>query len=123
MNTEIKSLWVEALRSGEYRQAQGKLRKDEGYCCLGVLCEIAVIKGIISSERTYRYHDPEFVWSYGKDKDWYSLPVEVKDWADVRDDLIPDEDCDLVDAIDHLIGLNDTGSTFSEIADLIEEHL
>jgi hypothetical protein len=45
MNPEIKAKWVEALRSGEYRQARRRLRLDDSagpsYCCLGVLCELA----------------------------------------------------------------------------------
>ena len=35
---EIKELhkkWVEALRSGEYKQTQSKLHNEEGFCCLG----------------------------------------------------------------------------------------
>ena len=33
--------WVEALRSGKYRQACGVLRAESGaFCCLGVLREI-----------------------------------------------------------------------------------
>src|SRR5689334_15838538 len=42
MNTRIKKLWLKALRSGEYKQTTGTLRRrsTEGeytYCCLGVL--------------------------------------------------------------------------------------
>lgn len=35
---EFKTKWLVALRSGEYRQAQGYLYNPEsgGYCCLGV---------------------------------------------------------------------------------------
>lgn len=32
--------WVEALRSGVYAQATGKLRDGGGYCCLGVACDV-----------------------------------------------------------------------------------
>ena len=46
MNQEIKKLWLEALRSGDYKQARGTLRRQYGdnphHCCLGVLCEIVV---------------------------------------------------------------------------------
>lgn len=31
--------WVEALRSGRYKQKQGHLYRDGGYCCLGVLAK------------------------------------------------------------------------------------
>jgi hypothetical protein len=44
MNAEIKQQWVVALRSGQYKQGRGKLRRQtpEGdrYCCLGVLCDL-----------------------------------------------------------------------------------
>lgn len=29
-------VWVQALRSGKYRQTQGRLKDDKGYCGLGV---------------------------------------------------------------------------------------
>lgn len=40
MKKEIADRWVTALRSGEYKQIRGRLKKDNGYCCLGVLCEV-----------------------------------------------------------------------------------
>ena len=34
---DFKKRWVEALRSGEYKQCRGKLHGDDGgHCCLGV---------------------------------------------------------------------------------------
>jgi hypothetical protein len=33
-------LWVEALRSGNYAQTMHKLRDDDGFCCLGVMCDV-----------------------------------------------------------------------------------
>ena len=32
--------WLDALRSGKYRQASESLRTNEGYCCLGVACDV-----------------------------------------------------------------------------------
>lgn len=37
---EFKRLWIEALHSGKYQQAYGKLRRNDGFCCLGVACDI-----------------------------------------------------------------------------------
>jgi hypothetical protein len=37
--------WIEALRSGKYQQARKRLRTDVGFCCLGVICEMAVAEG------------------------------------------------------------------------------
>lgn len=41
MDNELKSQWVAALRSGKYKQTQGTLKDSTGFCCLGVLREIA----------------------------------------------------------------------------------
>jgi len=45
MNSEWKAKWLEALRSGDYKQVAGMLKGQGedgvvGYCCLGVLAEI-----------------------------------------------------------------------------------
>ena len=41
MKTEIKTRWIAALRSGEYKQGYGHLRTmDNCYCALGVLCDL-----------------------------------------------------------------------------------
>lgn len=39
MNQNAKQ-WVEALRSGNYKQGYGQLRKQDKFCCLGVACDI-----------------------------------------------------------------------------------
>jgi len=38
--------WVLALRSGEYSQTTGKLQDEQGYCCLGVACDIFIPDGM-----------------------------------------------------------------------------
>lgn len=57
MKQEIVDRWITKLRSGEYNQTNGFLgstveRPDRpaGYCCLGVLCEIAVEDGILTRQ-------------------------------------------------------------------------
>jgi hypothetical protein len=44
MNPEVKKLWVDALRSGEYKQGTSTLirhlEESVEYCCLGVLTEL-----------------------------------------------------------------------------------
>lgn len=50
MNSELKTKWIEGLRSGEYLQGRNNLVKEttnnmkysHSYCCLGVLCDIVV---------------------------------------------------------------------------------
>ena len=41
MDAHLKAKWVEALRSGEYKQARLMLEDDGRFCCLGVLCKVA----------------------------------------------------------------------------------
>lgn len=40
MNQRVLRLWTEALRSGNYKQGQQRLRADDTYCCLGVLADV-----------------------------------------------------------------------------------
>jgi hypothetical protein len=37
---EYRRRWVEALRSGKYRQGVGSLRIRDTFCCLGVACDV-----------------------------------------------------------------------------------
>lgn len=40
MTNKDRVKWIEALRSGKYKQGKGQLKQDDRYCCLGVLQEI-----------------------------------------------------------------------------------
>ena len=41
INTYVVRLWINNLRSGNYRQARGQLRSPQDeFCCLGVLCDL-----------------------------------------------------------------------------------
>lgn len=42
MNKKQAQKWIDALRSGEYKQGKGTLQNKLGYCCLGVLCKISI---------------------------------------------------------------------------------
>lgn len=46
MNQEIKAKWLEALRSGKYQQTRKVLRDSNGYCCLGVLCDVMGVEWV-----------------------------------------------------------------------------
>ena len=37
---EMRKQWIEALRSGDYKQGREYLCKDGNYCCLGVACDL-----------------------------------------------------------------------------------
>jgi len=40
MHPEIKQMWIDALRSGDFKKGYRQLCRNNQYCCLGVLCEI-----------------------------------------------------------------------------------
>ena len=95
MDAEIKRKWVEALRSGKYKQGRDQLQNGDTYCCLGVLCVVAGLP-IFSGNST----DPGNVSYQGI----YDLGVHhltcPKLWS-----------------------MNDSGRPFPEIADYIEANL
>ena len=114
MNQQVKEKWVSALRSGDYQQTQNYLHTDNGFCCLGVLCDLYG-----------KEHNVEWNLAVAEDEDrnYYRfqdhtgrMPFSVVEWAGV-------EDCNPYICGRSLATLNDMGSTFNEIADLIEEHL
>lgn len=35
-----REVWASALESGEYSQGRGRLKPPEGFCCLGVACDL-----------------------------------------------------------------------------------
>jgi len=112
MNLQIKQKWVDALRSGEYQQTQERLRKEDGFCCLGVLCDLYGKENNVEWNLANNGHNYEF-----QDKESH-LPSSVIEWSGVED-----HNPYIIGGIGTLSGLNDKGFIFNEIADLIEEHL
>ena len=105
MNKQVKTAWLKALRSGEYKQARGQLKVGDAYCCLGVVSDLAVKARVIDS----------FDGSAG------GLCSEVIEWAGLDDEL---------PAVTYLSALNDgqaAGSikpqSFKQIARYIERDL
>lgn len=130
MRADVKAQWVTALRSGEYRQGKHVLHNvnADTYCCLGVLCDLAVKAGVLSGGRQeYNSAADGDIEVYGAngdrhDKGGVTLPIEVIEWAGVIDDN-PNVDTD-EDGDGSLAGLNDEYNyTFAQLADLIEEQL
>lgn len=76
MDQDIKKRWTDALRSGEYSQDRNWLATSDGYCCLGVLCEIAVQDGVVFRENG-EYFDPD----NPEDISGEELPQAVVKWA------------------------------------------
>ncbi len=118
MNKNAKK-WVAKLRSGEYQQAKGRLhQKTESgptFCCLGVACELYVAE------------HPEFPVTpdlsgksncYGYDGESALLPDAVIYWLG----LLKDDGAYFTEngGRQTLTENNDSGMSFTEIADLIE---
>ena len=112
MNPQIKQKWLSALRSGDYQKTQCYLRTDDGFCCIGVLCDLYGKENNVEWNLVNNGHNYEF-----QDRESY-LPSSVKKWADL-------EYCNphVNDGESTLVSLNDTGCTFEQIADVIEKQL
>jgi len=129
MNTEVKQKWIDALRSGKYDQGSEKLRSVQGYCCLGVLCDLYSqeqdaeweFRGITETNL-----QPQDYW-YFEDQSEF-LPDSVKEWAGlpvgnpaVRVDVTEADDENDWFYTDEIANLNDSGYTFNELSNLIEQ--
>lgn len=100
MNARIKQLWLAALRSGEYRQTTRQLKREAGFCCLGVLCDLH------SKDMGDTWFGSEYL---GKSR---YPPEIVLSWAELSQQ-----------GENLLAWNNDHGATFEEIADIIEREL
>ena len=129
MNSEIKQKWLEALRSGEYIQGKNHLAKEGQYCCLGVLCDLAVQEGIlrpgeVDEDGIIVYQSAGSAVNDRSYSESSTLPRQVKEWAGLnhRNPYFREPDERGVRMSHFLSALNDNGSTFTEIADKIEEY-
>lgn len=120
MNEDVKKIWVDALRSGEYEQGTKALHRVNGeqhsFCCLGVLCDIAEKAGIVNSTLNsdsdlYAYNGIEAV-----------LPVVVQEWAGINaNPRVENADGSISSAV--AVWNDVRRASFVEIADMIESSL
>jgi hypothetical protein len=111
---EFRKKWVEALRSGQYKQGRKRLCCDGAYCCLGVACDLY---NKLNSENPL----PTSVMADGAikygDNDSY-LPTIVGESLGMLSYtgkyMRPEG------SYGYLAKDNDCGSSFLQIADLIE---
>ena len=121
MNTTIKSQWIAALRSGDYKQGRGWLRTDNYYCCLGVLCDLHS-KANPDYRESWRLVDDygtEDCYFYGEALP-FLLPNVVQRWAGIG---CSNPYITVKGNFWTLARLNDEGCTFEQIAKHIEEQL
>lgn len=112
MDAEIKSKWLAALRSGEYKQTKDvlcQLVEDKGthagHCCLGVLCEVMGLASEVADDGKW------FLDEGGSAKNRIYMPTNASNRAGIRQ------------SEGELMGMNDAGKPFAEIADWIEQNL
>lgn len=105
MKAEIKQQWLEALRSGRYKQGQNRLRsKEDEFCCLGVLCDVV---------------DPKAWERKGSDDaGYFSHGFQSYFPSHIGNQIgLPDRETS------EPMSMNDNGKSFAEIADWIEANI
>ena len=119
--TEPQKLWLDALRSGKYKQTKEVLKDKNGYCCLGVLCQL-YNDNVCKIEEPMEYHmiSNSEDMEQGKvcasfDSECQVLPRVVQKWVGLKDSIGRLGGCSLTI-------MNDEGKTLSEIADTIEQN-
>ena len=110
---EARKLWVEALRSGQYKQATHRLASSEGYCCLGVACEVFMqhesgLSKPVPGTGSVGYRQISGGQEYG-----ISLPTLVQNWLGIRTRYGDYRDTSLV-------AVNDDIADFLKISEIIE---
>lgn len=140
MRGEVLDELIKRLRSGQYKQGQSALRlrgrvggAPDTYCCLGVLCEMAVEAGVVY--RGAADPDDSTYW-YGEDRGDANniyLPDGVVDWAGIVSDIEKEQGLGEYyyeqkgtfgeNKFDSLAVMNDDGKTFPEIADWLEANV
>jgi hypothetical protein len=107
MNPELKNSWLEALRSGNYKQSRLILRGRDGYCCLGVLCDLHPDVDWIRNTSGCAFYP------FGVDEGYLGyLPDKASSWSGLTDEQQ-----------NILMIMNDDSKSFEEIADYIEKNL
>lgn len=143
MKRKVRDDLIARLRSGAYLQGNMRLRSlvegEERFCCLGVLCEMAVEAGVIEPSEEYEdlYINRR---AYMYDGKWSAtLPDKVIAWAGVvseYDERIDPPSGDLANEEgsgrfeiastrlhSSLAEMNDSGVTFEQIAEYLEDEV
>lgn len=122
-NIENIKLWVEALRSGKYKQAQKALANEDGHCCLGVACDTFLIntgigKWLPAEEERMAFATP----SFDQGTESY-MPAEVQEWLGLPNDPpLPFLNEGDMESQEYASELNDVKECdFNQIADAIEK--
>ena len=110
MDANLKAKWVEALRSGKYKQGRNYLNSKGAFCCLGVLCDLSGEGKWELELGADAFGDEMYRYLVGDGWNRATLPPELAEKYGVHNP-------------GPLITMNDTGKSFTEIADYIEANL
>lgn len=115
MNHEIKTKWLAALRSGDYRKSVHVLKRyftttKPGYCCMGVLCDI--IKDDFGHASDLLEQNEPGSFHNAKKSKFAVLDQSALHFTGVS----PQHQRTLT-------SMNDKGATFERIANYIEKHV
>jgi hypothetical protein len=110
---EIKREWVSRLRDGSYEQGTFQLRDlEDRYDPVGVLMDLASQHGVIAEPKKKSPDTgSELFFGYTYDGQAVRMSKTVEEWSGLNFWLA-----------NRIIGMNDKGQTFAEIADYIEEN-
>lgn len=119
MNPNVES-WIHALRSGEFRQATGAMKRfvnsdgDVGYCCLGV-AHCVVGDGVFTQDEDYSANAPR----------WGVELEDVMGDTFISMSYLPDDEAEALELTrgdeERLASFNDGhGLNFGSIANVIE---
>lgn len=109
MKAALKKKWIDALRSGNYKQGHSVLRNDDHYCCLGVLCDVI---GPTKWDKDGREGDT-YVWKHENKNNYCVVP-----YMNELDEYFVDKQQV------RLANMNDKeNKSFEEIADYIEKNV
>ena len=120
MDAKLKDLWLKALRSRKYRQAENALKDGDGYCCLGLLCHVAAGAGLVPSNAKVEEADATLVYHWTADDFPEAENGELPDGAFGLPYSIILEAMSRNDGTDVFEGAN---QSFPQIADWLETAL
>lgn len=108
--------WPEALESGEFQQGKSRLRIGDRYCCLGVACELLHRKGFIDRRVSDSGLDQGIGPVYVYENEKLALPKKVASLLNITQGGEFREKTSEWGERNGLIALNDTGTSFEDIA-------
>jgi len=115
MKKKVMKQWTKLLRSGKFKQGSGNLLHRGKHCCLGVLCELALVEGVCDFEYNQTYNSNRYDQQSG------TLPLSVREWSGMKSDIGYLKT--LGGEFPSLAALNDEGGrTFRQLANIIEKN-